>query len=147
MWRADENELIETSQPFVTRQCAVVAGAAGDEATHAVPDEYQFGQRHRPELHQGFEPFGERTPVWRRYGGRCCSANRPACTRGRAPARRMVVSLVLPLQVVHAQVVQQDDEPVGIRDRRSQQLAFVRQRDTPPMQDMEIANGLFDAAG
>ena len=30
-----------------------------------------------------------RTPArWSKYGGRCCSAGRPACSRDRAPARR-----------------------------------------------------------
>ena len=61
--RAEENKLVEIPQPFVARQRAVMAGAAGDEPTHAVPYEHEFGQRYRPELHQGFEQFGERAPV------------------------------------------------------------------------------------
>jgi hypothetical protein len=93
-------------QPSVARQRAVMAGAAGDEPTHAVPDEHEVGQRHRPELHQGFEQFGERPPIGRDM--------EPAVVmqidrRVREVVRQrgaVIVAFALPLQIVHAQTVQ-----------------------------------------
>jgi hypothetical protein len=59
----------------------------------------------------------------------------------------VIVSLALPLQIVHAQSVQQHDHPAaGLRDRRGQRGSLARQRDTVPTQHIVIANALFDAA-
>ena len=44
--------------------CDLVLLAPGFyDRVHAVPDQHEFGQRRRPELHQRLEQFGERTPV------------------------------------------------------------------------------------
>ena len=135
MRRAEEDELVETPQPRVARQRAVVAGAAGDEPAHAVPDEHELGQRHRPALHQRFEQLGERAPV-----GRDVEAAVVVQIDRRVPevARQrgaVIVSLALPLQIVHAQAVHQHDQlAAGVRDRRGQRLAFARQRVTVPTQ-------------
>ena len=123
MRRAEEDELVEVPQPFVARQRAVMAGAAGDETAHAVPDEHELAHRHRPELQQGLEQIGERSPV----DGNMKAAvvvqidrRVPEVARQRGA---VIVPLAPPLQIVHAQAVQQHDHlAAGLRDGRGQRL-------------------------
>ena len=86
-------------------------------------------------LHQRFEQLGERAPV----GGDVEAAVVVQVDRRVAEVARqrgaVIVPLALPLQVVHAQAVQQHDQlAAGLRDRRGQRLAFARQGDAVPAQ-------------
>jgi hypothetical protein len=60
-----KTDLVEAVKPLVACELTVVASAPRDEASHAVPDDHELGQRHRPAPYEGFESFGERAPVRR----------------------------------------------------------------------------------
>ena len=98
-----------------------MASAPGDEPTHAVADKHQSGQRHRPALHKGFERFGECAAV-----DGDMDAAVVVQINGRVPevtrqGGAVIVPLASPLQIVHAQAVQQHDQfAAGLRDRRGQ---------------------------
>ena len=113
----------------------VVAGAARDEPSHAVPDQHELGQRHGPVAHQSFELVGERAPVLADVEPAVVVQIDRRVAEVARQRRAVIVALALPLQVVHAQAVDQHDQlAAGARNRRGQRLAFGRQPHAVPAQ-------------
>ena len=63
MRRPERDHMGHRANPILTLLIALESGAAGHEPTHAVPDDHELGQRHRPEIHEAFEPLGECAPA------------------------------------------------------------------------------------
>jgi len=110
MRRADEDELVEPPQPVVVRQRAVMARAMGDEPAHAVPDQHELGQRYRPESHQVLEQSRKHAPVDGDMEAAVVVQINRRIREVAGERRAVIVSLALPLQIVHAQAVQQHDQ-------------------------------------
>jgi len=61
--RTEEHHLAEVPQPIVPRQTTVVAGAACNQAAHAVSDNDQLLHRHRPGVQQDLDQAGKGAAV------------------------------------------------------------------------------------
>ena len=115
--RAEEDEVAQRAEPLVARDRCVGAGAARHQPAHAVADDRELLDRHRPGFQQRLEHLGERAPI----GGDVATAVvvqvdlRHRARRGRIPRQRcaMVVPLALPLQVVETQAVHQHQHSWG----------------------------------
>ena len=51
MWRSQKDDSAEMGGPLVASCGAIAMGTSGDQASHAVADDRQFFQGHRPLLY------------------------------------------------------------------------------------------------
>ncbi len=108
--RAEEHQLGQRRSPSVLHLHGVVMGAARYQTAHAVADDDQLVDRHRPLRDQFFEQLGEVLPAL----GNVTSAVVVQVDRREAEIAcqrlAVIVAVARPLQVVHAQAVRQHQE-------------------------------------
>jgi hypothetical protein len=102
-----------------------VTGAARDEAAHAVSEDRELVDRHRPRGDELLEEIGERATVGRDMEAAVVvevDRREAEVVRQRRP---VVEALSSPLPVVHARAMDQDEHLAGrTRNCRAQRLAF-----------------------
>ena len=111
--RAQEDDAAQLRQPAVPGLGAVVAGAARHQPAHAVHQHAELLHRDGPGSQQRLDLAGQRTPVERGVQAAVVAH----IDRGVAQRPRQVFAVVvagaLPLQVVHAQAVHQQQHLAG----------------------------------
>ena len=126
--RAHADQMAQELQPDVIQPCGLTAGAARDQSAHAVADDRDLVDRHRPLLLQGVELFGELSAVvGDRQPGVVVQIQRRVAQRI-GEHRAVIVAVARPLQIVHAQAVDQDQQlRAVVRNRFDQCLRSQRQ--------------------
>ena len=102
------------ARPKPGRPRRLVAGAAGDEPAHRVPDERDLLDGDRPGGHERLEQRRRASGRSARCGGRCCSAARPACAEVAGQPLAVGRAAAEPPRVLGLhQAVDEHDEPRG----------------------------------
>ncbi len=107
---AEKDQLPQMIQPAMAGEPAVVAGAARQQAAHAVADDHQLFDRHRPRLQQGFQHSGQGAAVGRNMPAAVVVQVERRVAAGGGQRRAVVVPVAPPLQVVHAKPVHQQQD-------------------------------------
>jgi len=126
---AEKDDLAQRLRPRVTRARGHIERTARDQATHAVRQDDEFPERHRPGSDEGFERIGECTTVGRnvqpgvvvQIDGRVAEV-----LRQRGP---VVMAVARPLQIVHAEAMHEHEQlRARVRHRGGESRAAGRER-------------------
>ena len=110
MRRAEKDDLLELFPPRMALRLGDEAGAAGDEAAHAVADDDELLDFRRPGGDQRLQRLGEGAAVDRDVQAGIVGEIDRRIAEVAGERRAMIVVLARPLQVAHAEPVQEDGE-------------------------------------
>src|ERR1035441_10035449 len=113
MRRSQEHESAQLPRPMVACRGAVVVGTPGHQSSHAVADDRQFLYRYRPLLEKRLDQVSKLTPIFGDVQTGVVAQIQRRVAELTGQRRSMVVSFPLPLQVVQAKTVCQQEHLAG----------------------------------
>jgi hypothetical protein len=142
--RSEKEQFPELPWPSMQGDCAIVARAARDEPTHAVADDAQILQRHRPFRDQILQQIGEGAAVCRNIESAVVVQIDGGIAEVAGQCRAVVVPLPLPFPVVHERPVDHYCQAARRCGNRVLQRALFRfKRDARVVKSHVNGQGIF----
>ena len=126
---AQAHQVIDTRSPGLAGLGALVQRAAREQAAHAVAEQHDTLERQRPGVEQSLQQPGQLGAVRRDVQAAVVVQVDGAVTAVAGQRGAVVVAFAAPLQIVHAQAMQQHHQTrAGARQAQLQRCVFQHQR-------------------